>query len=191
MIFYFFFFYKFWKSLEIFFEVQDEKWYFVICLLNYIYFFVSEKFLFINFLNFFSDNLQLLFLLKYIYFLIIILFILFLNKFDIIFLLMIKEEIKDNENEKDLKENNEENSSLILENELVIENEDEPSENYSFLDFINYIESYQPRNIDKFENTEIKESLITEANENRIIKTELVQINSEVIFFLIFYNRIL
>jgi hypothetical protein len=104
---------------------------------------------------------------------------------------MIKEEIKDNENEKDLKENNEENSSLILENELVIENEDEPSENYSFLDFINYLESYQPRNIDKFENTEIKESLITEANENRIIKTELVQINSEVIFFLIFYNRIL
>ena len=157
--------------------------YFIIYLLNYIFFFVSEKFLFINFLNFFSDNLQLLFLLKYIYYLIIILFILFLNKFDIIFLLMIKEEIKDNENENDLKENNEENSSLILENELVIENEDEPSENYSFLDFINYIESYQPRNIDKFENTEIKESLITEANENRIIKTELVQINSEVIFF--------
>ena len=83
------------------------------------------------------------------------------------------------------------NSSLMFENELVIENESEPSENYSFADFINQIESFQPRNIDKFGNNEIKESLISEINENRIIKTELRQINFQVIIlfiFLIYFN---
>ncbi len=79
------------------------------------------------------------------------------------------------------------NSSLMLENDLVIENESEPSENYSFTDFINQIESFQPRSIDKFENTQNKELLITEINENRIIKTELKQINYQVIILFIFF----
>ena len=92
---------------------------------------------------------------------------------------MSKKEESNKKSENEIKEENE-NSSLILDNDLVIENE---YENYAFSDFVNSIESFKPRNIDKFGNTEIKDSIINEANENRIIKTELTQINCQVIIF--------